>query len=928
MALEFRLLGDMEVLVDGRVLDLGHARQRGVLAALLVEVNRTVPVNALVDRVWADRLPQRARNALSGYVSRIRRLLSGTDEVGIARLPDGYRLSADPMAVDMHRFGFLVSQAREATDDYEAVRLFERALKLWRGEAFGSLESPWLNGVRVSLNAQRFAAELDRNDLVLRCGGHAMLLDELSVRSAAHPQDERLVGQLMLALYRCGRQAEALHRFEKLRQGLAEELGTDPGPPVQQLYKQILTADLALAPAVVPSLSISESPVPHQLPAAPRAFTGRAGELATLDALLANVSGDGPTAVVISAVSGTAGVGKTALAVHWGHRVAEAFPDGQLYLNLRGFDPSGSMVTAAEAIRGFLDALGVPPQRIPAGLDAQAALYRSLLAGRRMLVVLDNARDAEHVRPLLPGMPGCLVVVTSRNELTGLLAVEGAHSITLDLLSTGEAYDLLADRLGAQRVAAEPGATADIITRCSRLPLALTVMAARAVTRPDFPLAVLANELGNTNTPLDALAAADPRTNLRAVFSWSYRTLSDPAARLFRLLGLHPGPDISAPAAASLAALPAAQTRAVLAELTHDHLLAEDMPGRFSFHDLLRAYAIEQDRLFDTEAERTRATHRLIDHYLHTAHAAAMLVSPARDPIAVGRARRGVTPETPADRDWAMDWFDREHHVLLGAIRLAERAGLASHVWQLAWTMTVFLDRRGHWQDWVDAGLAALAAAGKQDDPVEQARAHRYVARACTRLDRLDDAYSHLEQALELYGKTADQVGLAETHLRLSQVVERQGRNAKALDHATEALDLFRMAGWLPGQASALNAVGWYQTLLGDHRQALVSCRTALAQLQELGDRLGQADTWDSLGYTHHHLGEQEQAVACYRNAIELYRELGDRYDEAVSLTYLGDAHNAVGDAAEAVAAWRNALSILEDLHHPDAESIRSKLTP
>ncbi|HZM83143.1 MAG TPA: BTAD domain-containing putative transcriptional regulator [Candidatus Limnocylindrales bacterium] len=924
MTVEFRLLGDLEVRIRGRVVNLGHARQRGVLAALLVDANRTVPVSVLLDRVWSDHLPQRARNALSGYVSRIRRLLSGTDEVSIARLPDGYRLTVDPAAVDLHRFHDLVSRARECLDGNEAVRLFEQALGLWHGDAFGCLEAPWLDGVRVSLNAQRLAAELDRNDQALRCGRHAMLQGELSASSAAHPQDERLAGQAMLALYRCGRQAEALHRYEKLRQNLAEELGADPSPPLQQLYKQILTADPALAPAGA-GLSTNDTPVPRQLPAAPRAFTGRAAELAALDALLDNVSGDPPPAVVISAVSGTAGVGKTALAVHWGHRVAEAFADGQLYVNLRGFDPSGS-VTAAEAVRGFLDALGVPPQRIPAGLDAQAALYRSLLAGKRMLIVLDNARDAEHARPLLPGMPGCLVMVTSRNELTGLLAAEGAHSITLDLMTGGEAHDLLAARLGAQRVQAEPDAAAQIITRCSRLPLPLTIMAARAVTRPDFPLSALADELGRTGTALDALDAADPRTNLRAVFWWSYRTLSEPAARLFRLLGTHPGPDISVSAAASLAALPVAQTRALLAELTHDHLLAEDTPGRFGFHDLLRAYAIEQNRLSESEPERTQAAHRLLYHYLHTARAAAMQASPTRDPITIGRPPPGVILEEPGAPDSAMDWFTREHHVLLGAIGLAERTGFSTYIWQLAWTMTTFLDRRGHWNDWVQTGLAAVAAARKLDDPVEQARAHRYTARAYTRLDRLADAHAHLEQALELYSESVDRVGLAEAHLRLGQVLDRQGHQAKALDHAIEALQLFRAAGWLAGEAAALNAVGWYQALLGDYRQALVSCGEALPRLQELGDRQGQADTWDSLGYVHHHLGRQRQAVTSYRNAISLYRELGDRYDEAVSLGYLGDAHNAAGERAAAVAAWRKALSVLDGLNHPEAEQVRRKL--
>ncbi len=502
MVVEFRVLGEVEARVQGRVVDIGHARQRGVLAALLVDANRTVPVDVLLDRVWADQLPQRARNALSGYISRLRRLLSATGDVAIARQPGGgYRLSADPMAIDLHRFHHLIELARTAAGEDEAVALFEQAFGLWRGDPFGSLQTPWLDRLRVSLDAQRLAAELDRNDLALRRGGHAVLADELAARSVAHPSDERLAGQLVLALYRCGRQSEALHHYERLRHRLAQELGADPSPPLQQLHHQILTGDL--------KDDMAKKPVPRQLPAPPRLFTGRAAELAALDSRLS-----------VSALSGTAGVGKTALALHWAHRVAETFPDGQLFVNLRGFDPSGSVMAAADAVRVFLDALGVPAPHIPAGLDAQIGLYRSLLAGKRMLIVLDNARDAEHVRPLLPGTPGCVVVVTSRDELTGLLAADGAQPVTLDLLTPAEAHDMLAHRLGPQRVTAEPDAVTEIVDRCARLPLALTIMAARAANRPRFPLAALADELRDTGNALDALR------DVRAVFSWSYRARS------------------------------------------------------------------------------------------------------------------------------------------------------------------------------------------------------------------------------------------------------------------------------------------------------------------------------------------------------------------------------------------------------------------
>jgi len=935
MAVEFRLLGDVEVWVDGRLVDVGHARQRGVLVALLVEANRPVPADLLLDRMWTGRLPQRARNALSGYVSRLRQLLPAAD-VTIARQPGGYRLTVDPMAVDLHRFDYLVGLARTTTGEDEAGALFEQALGLWRGDAFGTLETPWLETVRASLEAQRLGAELDRNDLALRRGRHAALEGELAAKTAAYPENERLAGQLMLALYRCGRQADALHHYERLRRHLAEELGADPSPPLRQLHQQILTSDAALTPvlSIAPAPVWTPTPVPRQLPAPPRSFIGRSAELSALDALLDAGPRDAPapTTVVIAAVSGTAGVGKTALAVFWAHRVAETFRDGQLYVNLRGFDPSGSVTSPAEAVRGFLDALGVAPQQVPSSLDARAGLYRSLLAGKRMLVVLDNARDAEHVRPLLPGTPGCLVVVTSRNELTGLLASDGAHPITLDLLTTAEAHDLLAHRLGPKRVAAEPAAAAEIIRRCARLPLALTIMTARAATHPGFPLAVFAEELRHTGTALDALADIDPRTDVRAVFSWSFHALSKPAARLFQLLGLHPGPDVAEPAAASLAALPAGLARTVLSELTRAHLMAEDTPGRFTFHDLLRAYAIEQARVCDPEADQAQVNRRVLDHYLHSAHAAAVSLNSAYDPIAIPAPQPGVTPETPYDHDRALAWFSAEHQVLLAVIQQAARDGFHAHVWQLAWTLTTFLDRRGHWHDWVTTALAALAATQRLGEPFEQARVHRSLARAYTRLDRLDEAHLHLGHALDLDGAAADQAGSAdragpaETRLRLSQVLERQGRYAEALDNAVAALNLFRAARQRVGQAIALNSVGWCHALLGDHQRALGRCRRALSLLRKFGDRHGEADTLESLGYAHHHLGHHRQAIMSYRHATHLYRVLGDRYDEAAALTRLGNTYHAVGDTDAASATWLRALTIFDELDHPDAERVKAKL--
>ena len=697
---------------------------------------------------------------------------------------------------------------------------------------------------------------------------------------------------------------------------------------VERLRADLAGADPVLATAARRRSAAVSGSVPAQLPRDVGGFAGRREQLARLDALLA-AGGRGPAAVVISAVSGTAGVGKTTLAVHWAHRVADRFPDGQLYVNLRGFDPGGQVMAPAEAVRGFLDAFEVPAERIPASLDAQAALYRSLLAGRRVLVVLDNARDAEQARPLLPGTPTALVLVTSRNRLSSLVAVDGAHPLTLDLLTAAEARELLARRLGPDRVAAEPDAVEQIITSCVWLPLALTIVAARAA-QSGFPLAALAGELAEASGRLDALDAGDPAAEVRAVFSWSYTALSPTAARLFRLLGLHPGPDLSATAAASLAALRPAEARRLLAELTRASLLTEHVPGRYTFHDLLRAYAADLTHSHDPADHRRAAVGRMLDHYLHTAHTADRLLHPTRDPITLTHALAppapGVTPEQPADRRQALAWLTAEHPVLLAAVQLAAETGSDTHSWQLAWILAAFLYRRGHWQDLTTAWQTAMPAAGRLHDPAAQAYAHRYLARAHIRLVRYPDAHTHLRHALHLYTHTGDHRGQAHTHGILSTLLAQQGRPGQALDHAQQALTLCRAAGHRRGQALALNAIGWCHVLLGDHQQALPYCQQALALHQELGDRAGQAHAWHSLGYAHHHHAHHTHAADCYQHALHQYRDLGARYEEAFVLTHLGDTHQAAGDPDAARAAWTHALDILTELDHPDAHTVRAKL--
>ncbi|QLQ40009.1 ATP-binding protein [Micromonospora robiginosa] len=673
------------------------------------------------------------------------------------------------------------------------------------------------------------------------------------------------------------------------------------------------------------SASADGGAVPAQLPADGFGFVGRAGALARLDEILTRAA-DQPTAMGLAVVSGTAGVGKTALAVHWAHRVAAHFPDGQLHVDLRGFDPAGTPVSPGTALAGFVNALAGAGERPPAGLAEQVARYRSLLSGRRVLVVLDNAGDADQVRPLLPGAPGCFVLVTSRAQFLGLVSVNGAQPVTLDVMSGAEARELLSRRLGAQRVTAEPDAVDAIVLASAGLPLALSVVAARAAVHPGFRLAELAAELHPVAGRLDAFDGGEPVTDLRRVMSWSYRTLDAGTARLFRLLSVHPGPDFTLPAAASLAGTAPAQTRRDLAALTRAHLLTEHRPGRFTCHDLLRAYAAELTAAEDGEADRHAARARLLDHYLTVAYAADELVYPQRDRLPVDPPGPGVTPVPLADRDQALWWFTEERPVLLSALRLAGGHGFDRHTCHLAWAITTYLNQRGYWEDWTGSLRAALSAAERLGDDRLEAYAHGVLGFAGISRDRLADARHHLESAYERYRRLGDLAGQARVELNLGWIHDRTGQPEQALAHAREALRLHRRAGHVTGQAFALNAVGWSHAQLGDHRAAIESCEQALALFTSAGNVLGQAITWASLGHAHLQLDAFPDAVGCYRHAVRLRREIGHRQLEADALVSLGDAHLAAGDAGSARQVWQQARDILASLAEAGTDTVDAKL--
>ncbi|SCF05328.1 AfsR/SARP family transcriptional regulator [Micromonospora chokoriensis] len=923
MPTEFGLLGDLQAQVDGHPLDVGHVRQRCVLAALLVDVNQVVQVGQLINRVWGELAPAGAQATLYSYLSRLRACLTPADDIQIIRQSGGYLLAADAASVDLHRFYQLAGLARATPDASQALRIFEESLNLWRGDPLTPLDTPWANSLRTAWERDRVAVDRDRTDLALRHGQHAALAPYLMARVEDHPLDERLVGQLMLALSRSGLQAEALDQYDRLRRRLADSLGVDPTPELQRLHTDVLKGDTELREPAG-AIAAGEATVPRQLPAPPPHFAGRARELAELTRVLSVRDGADQT-VAMCAVGGPGGVGKTSLALRWAHDNLTSFPDGQLYVNLRGFDPAGPMAPEV-ALRGFLDGLRLPAASVPADLDARAALYRSLVAGRKMLILLDNAHDMEQVVPLLPGGLGCVVLITSRVRLGGLIANYGARWVGLDVLDGEEAHELLTRLLSRGRTDAAEDSLREIVRRCGGLPLALSIIAARAVMQPDLPLDAVTRELREEATRLDALNAGDLTADLRAVFAASQHRLAAAPNRLFLLLALAPGPEIGLAAAARLADLSPSRTRLLLQTLQDHHLVQQHRPERYRLHDLVRLYAADRAHRDQPPELLAAALRRLVEHYLETAWRAARVLDPQREPVVADPASTEETAEEFTGQDEALAWFAREHPMLLAAVEHTATQGLDQHTWQLAWTLETFLDYQGHWRDWAQTQRLALDAARRLHDPLRQAHAHRSLGLAGTQLGLLDDAYDNQRRALALFGELGDEGRQADIARGLGWICHQRGHWAEALDFNQQALTLYQHVDHRPGQAMALNNLGWLHVMLGEHRRALAFCTQAVAVHQEIGDTNAEAGAWDSLGFAHHHLGEYAQAVRCYERALELVRGFHEGFNEADILRHLAETRQAAGDPDGARACLEAALSLLEQLDHPAVEQVRADL--
>jgi DNA-binding SARP family transcriptional activator/tetratricopeptide (TPR) repeat protein len=952
----FSLLGPVRAWRSAAELDLGPHQQRAILALLLVRANELVTVDDLIELLWEQDPPGSAVNVIHKYIGAIRRLLEPDLEARsggrwLTRQGGAYRLAADESTSDLIAFRRVVNDARSARAgdrQADALDLLMEALGLRRGACAVGLE---LYGRHrdyfTAVDQEHVAAVAEAADAALACAQPLRILPLLRQVALDEPLNESLQARLILMLAATGQQALALAHYQAVRERLRDELGVDPGTEMRTAHSKVLRQELPEAgtgdPAGLPvppgsagspgtqAVSMSAPPgapsplvPPAQLPADLPTFAGRESELSQVAEMLS--PGSESPIVAICAIDGMAGIGKTTFATHWAHRVAKHFADGQLYLNLRGFDSSDSAMAPADALRALLYSLGVPAGHIPDDLDARAGLYRSALAGKRVLIVLDNARDAAQVRPLLPGSAGCLVIATSRNPLTGLAMTEGARLLTLNLPSPLTARETLERRLGAGRVAAEPEAAEEIIALCGRLPLALAIVSARAAAHPGFTLASIAADLRRTRGRLDAFGAAGVAADARTVFSWSYHHLSPPACRLFRLLSLQPAADITAAASASLLGAAPAQASRLLAELTSTSLITEHQPGRYSFHELTRAYAAELSESTDTSAERREALARLLDHYLHSSYAAQVELKPHREPIAPGPAGPGVTPEQFPDYESAMSWFTAERHVLNASVSLAAGSDFGFPAWQLALTIQQFYQWRGFFHDWKHTMEIALRAAERDADLPGQGHVLRSLAGASFYLNRLDETVQYLERAQASYTALGYTTEHAYLHSSFGEVFASQGKLQLAIEHNHQALDLYRQAGYRRGEARAIADIGGAHSALGNYAEAVSYLERGIALAQEVGKPHQEGKVRNDLGIVLSKLGQQDRAVEQFKQALVLIRGVGDRPMEAETLLALGDALAVQGLQDAARDAWQQASLIFSAFLLPQNDRMQSRL--
>ncbi len=932
----------MEVTDGDRPVYLGGARkQRLLLVALLARADHTVSVDWLMTVLWGDRPPKSARRNLQLYVHRLRRAVGPHTLVGGS---GGYAVLTGE-DLDASRFRELASlgcAALERGDVLQASQRLRTALDLWRGPAFAEFsdceeiaeEGARLDQLKLTVHEQRAQAEL-------ALGRHTGLLAELTDLTQEHPYRETLRAHLMVALYRSGRRAEALEVFRDTCAFLREQLGVEPGPVLQRIHGQIMAGDERL------NVSGESGTVPRELPADVPGFTGRAEALRALDEMLLAESAAGPVVI-----AGTAGVGKTALAVHWAHRVTDRFPDGQLHVNLRGY-AAGAPVRPLDVLATFLRALGLPNEQIPADETEAAARYRSLAADRRMLVVLDNAVSAEQVRPLLPGSRGCAVVVTSRDRLSGLIALDGARRLTLDALPPSEAESLLVRLLGADRVGREPAVATRLARLCGNLPLALRIAAAHLIDQPRRLLADYTDDL-SMGDPITALTVeGDEKSAVSAAFHLSYLSLPEATRRLFRWLGLVPLHDFSMASAAVLAGMTEGDTRTALDALAAAHLICQPDRGRFTLHDLLRRYAGNLADENDAEQERAGAVRRLFEWYLRVETAAVELLYPEILRLPDQEKTRDRMP-WGNDPVAALDWMDTERQNLMQVLRRAALHGPKSMAWRLADGLRGYHEQRRHMVDWFTSGRAAIAATRAEGDRRAESAAslnlgHAYAClgrygrgiawlnRAITLsadsgwqrgeatalnllgvvlhvVGRSEESESRLTRALELNERLGSRNAQAIALLNLSYTFGEYGRLREGVDHAGQALALFREIQAPASGALALTNLAELQYLLGRFDQATSHLDTALSRHRELGGLYGEAITLIVHAQLHLSSSRVEEARDYAQTALEIGREIGDHHTQAAAHSVLGSIYDVDGDHEHAIGLYETASRIAEEI--------------
>ena len=929
--MEFCLLGPLVVRRAHALVPVSQGKQRAVLAALLLNANQIVPVDELAEILWGTRPPASARVTLQNYVKRLRHVLGDSQRAMISTEGSGYLIHVGAGELDVFAFEALADSARTAGRDRswdKAAACAREALALWRGEPLADVgsrvlaerEAPRLSEMRMQVLETLLEADLELGD-------YAAVVPELRRLVQRHPLRERLYAMLMLALYRYGRQGESLTAYRDARRVLVEEVGAEPGTALHELHQRILAADPTLdtdresrqEPRPKPA-SDRAWMMPRQLPPAVGHFTGREGELAALSALLDEANGQAPGTIVISAIGGTAGVGKTALAAHWAHRVTDRFPDGHLYVNLCGYD-QGQPMTAAEALAVFLRALGVPGHDVPPRTDERAAHYRNLLAGKRMLVLLDNACETEQVRPLLPASDGCMVLVTSRDSLAGLVARDGARHLELDLLPLADAVSLLRTLIGA-RAGTHPAAAEELARQCCRLPLALRVAAELAAARPGVPLADLVNELADQRHRLDLLdAGGDANTRVRSVFSWSYRHLDAMPARAFRLGGVHPGAGWDRYALAALTGTTAEEADQAIGVLTRAHLIQETGQNRFVMHDLLRAYACEMAAAVDSESGEQQALTRLFDFYLHTAATAMDTLYPAERQHRPRIARSAAPAPPVVDRAAARRWIDAELTNLVTVAAHAARRGWPRHTTQLSATLSRDLEVGGHYSEAVTLHTQAITAAQRNGDRAAEADALTALGVIEYHQGSYGEAADHYHRATALYRRTGDRTGEGRTLSYLGLVRWQQGRYEKATHHLKHALALHRETGDRAAEGRTLGSLGLVGLRQGRYRQATRHFEQSLAVHRETGDRRGEAHALGNLGDTKLQQGNYQQAAGYFEQAMGLHREIGDPIIGAYALTHLGEVGLREGHYQRAVAYHRQALAIFRKAGNRSGEA-------